>query len=1085
MTLAVLLLFAGSLMAGELSWPSWRKDRNLSGTAIVKRLPTSATEVARYPVGGNALNDREVWLGNDGDGARFALYISGGRLIRLASDGSKVWAAAPAGLSEIIDVSDLDADGDLDVTCSSYRYKSPGSISIFSFDTGEIEFRFSFSGAEGGLNRGTTTVVSLDGRTRMIFALQTWSNHLWAFRFDEGVAKGKLAWKSDAMHYNSSHVAPVVWDVGRNGEQKVIVDCGGVLYVFDARTGAKRQALSYHDNVTFGGTFFFTTRERDGADALIRITSSSYGKGIYVFHPQGGEFLLAWTRQFEDGLEEIGITLQPFSDTAHLYGDSRTSLLVSLTTSYPGGDSIYSYDLATGSEHLVARDAILVAVASRKDEAVKLVVIYRRSSIATLDANGFVIDERPGRFALQEQTRTPDGIYVGTFDGAVERYDVSAAGKFVLRWRVVAGVNVSSSLSRSVDQRSVAVHGERGSVWIDDGAAVGKPLQRTVLRMPLAADLDGDGVNEIVVATADRRLAVLTFAGGQLRERWSFAGVESGTSDGFGHPMIVENRDGRAEGIAALSSIYGGATLYYLLPDGTLKWRFSLPLNRWEFLVTWADFNSDGVSDLFVKDSHEYRALDGRNGSILWSGFESSECQRSAVVVDGDGDEVADVMFRSSTKLVVVSGRDGTVIRRMHEAVAYGGHLAPFGRASVVTFGSGAMSIATSDLRTVTTAQQQQTRGLESLAPVVADADFDGVTEAIQVGGDGYMRIFDDGGRLLRERALTSEAAWPAVGIVSREGRQTMILLGTPDGKLIAESLDPETPGWSVNFDGEVASPIVADLDRDGEAEIVVCAGDGYLHVLRTSSRRHRPVSRGEGAAELFALAPPQVLLNRTVGNWLLLGYDIDESRAAAGAVTNMTLHWIVPPRSTVANDTLRRLSDLRWTESFPVQSLLGDGTFERPLSDEWHNIYSGGREAWRVGEGRPSRGNAGVLDGSISPYSSFAFTAPASRDHYYLQSVWARADRGANIYVGVQWLPSGAVTFLNSDWSVSTWTQLTDLVLAREDANEADFWLINFNAAGDAYFDDALFVDLGAFDPDHCTIAANGLLDCASPLGR
>ncbi len=70
--------------------------------------------------------------------------------------------------------------------------------------------------------------------------------------------------------------------------------------------------------------------------------------------------------------------------------------------------------------------------------------------------------------------------------------------------------------------------------------------------------------------------------------------------------------------------------------------------------------------------------------------------------------------------------------------------------------------------------------------------------------------------------------------------RNDEFILGLVDGRLICleEEYGKGTILWQKEFDAEVANPIVADLDGDGFAEIIISTGDGYLRVLKHRTRK-------------------------------------------------------------------------------------------------------------------------------------------------------------------------------------------------------------------------------------------------------
>jgi hypothetical protein len=60
------------------------------------------------------------------------------------------------------------------------------------------------------------------------------------------------------------------------------------------------------------------------------------------------------------------------------------------------------------------------------------------------------------------------------------------------------------------------------------------------------------------------------------------------------------------------------------------------------------------------------------------------------------------------------------------------------------------------------------------------------------------------------------------------------ILCGAGDGKLYAVREESGKPSvlWTVDFKRTAGSPVLADLDGDGTAEILVTTEDGHLHAL-------------------------------------------------------------------------------------------------------------------------------------------------------------------------------------------------------------------------------------------------------------
>src|SRR5262249_47600614 len=125
----------------------------------------------RLAVAGSARNGRVAFVQN-GDGVE-----------AFAQDGTRLWKAGGLGLGEIIDVVDLDNDGEAEVIYSTHARVNPryaaatesGALFVLSAKSGEVLWRYHFSGLELGLNRYRTTIAHIDGKpTLSILAVLTY-----------------------------------------------------------------------------------------------------------------------------------------------------------------------------------------------------------------------------------------------------------------------------------------------------------------------------------------------------------------------------------------------------------------------------------------------------------------------------------------------------------------------------------------------------------------------------------------------------------------------------------------------------------------------------------------------------------------------------------------------------------------------------------------------------------------------------------------------------------------------------------------------------------------------------------------------
>ena len=361
----------------------------------------------------------------------------------------------------------------------------------------------------------------------------------------------------------------------------------------------------------------------------------------------------------------------------------------------------------------------------------------------------------------------------------------------------------------------LVVPGRNGRLYVYRGdgqdAGAGSPVLWTSdlpgpASEPALADLDGDGVAEIVVSGRDGTFAFTH--DGQLL--WSNTTVKSyfaSQSLAWGGPSIA-NLDLDPEPEIVISAL--GDALYVLDHLGNIE--FSDPLGSgFPTVPVLADLTGDGILDIVVAEEWTIEVIDYFNGGTLaWS----RELPDPIAVLGGAGSfgapAIADLDDDGRPEVIINWGHviealedDGTLLWR------YATNRTDLYRPSPVT-----------------------------VADVTGDGQIDLVTASAISSGffvtNHLLMVLDAGGSLVWEQNVADNSA-SASGVAAQDltgnGAWEIIWNGATDGFLILNGPDgdrlynePYTGSGTV-----LDYPTLADVDGDGEAEIVTAGANGLF----------------------------------------------------------------------------------------------------------------------------------------------------------------------------------------------------------------------------------------------------------------
>jgi hypothetical protein len=368
-------------------------------------------------------------------------------------------------------------------------------------------------------------------------------------------------------------------------------------------------------------------------------------------------------------------------------------------------------------------------------------------------------------------------------------------------------------------------------------AWTGSPLlpdHRQVMSAPTVVDVSGDGIPDIVFnafrgtnATGDGVLRAISGADGQ--ELWTVSAPLTRVRGTSSVAAADIDGDGKVELCTLPES---GAGIICFEHDGTLKFRTTLPSSTWGAL-SFADLEGDGEAEILHR-GYVFRPT----GALKWVGSDSLAAL-SSFAADIDRDGIQEVVLGRT-----VYRHNGSLKCRN---TSIGSGLAGVGdfdadpRGEIVIVWSGKVSLMDDDcsLKWTVSLPGGGTGG----TPTIADLDGDGQPE-IAVAGTFELVIFGADGSVMWEQPIEGGAQGVSgstafdfegdgrVELVHAAGSSLRIYEGATGAVRFA------APHSSTTL---YESPVVADVDGDGSAEIVIAtnstttSGPAGLRVWRDS----------------------------------------------------------------------------------------------------------------------------------------------------------------------------------------------------------------------------------------------------------
>ncbi len=355
-------------------------------------------------------------------------------------------------------------------------------------------------------------------------------------------------------------------------------------------------------------------------------------------------------------------------------------------------------------------------------------------------------------------------------------------------------------------------------------SSVTLPDEINISATPTVCDLDMDGNAEIIVPTYDSndsQGSIRAFRGVDGTEVFVFDAIDVEANS----QVACGDIDG--DGFPELLATHGDAYVIALEHDGSLKWESAdYGGNGGTESISLANLDGVGPPEIVIPHNQGITVLDP-DGLILWSAEGSDGSVRylrggQAVVSDIDLDGIQEIVagntvYRNGSVEWVESGLpDGPNAIGNFDQDPY---------AEIVLMGSGEVYLLehTGDVIWGPMAIP----GSYATPPAVGDFDGDGQPEIGVAGSNAYV-VLDTDGTLLWSQSISRGSSYPGTALFDFQGDGRVEVVFKDEASLfIFDGLTGavlfETP---LGSRGGVANPVVADVDNDGNAEIVVGSND-------------------------------------------------------------------------------------------------------------------------------------------------------------------------------------------------------------------------------------------------------------------